>query len=117
MKTICRLLAASLLTVVASGAMAKSVQVGDCLPNIQKYSTISQAVSSVSSGSTVFVCSGTYPEQVMISQPLTLRGVPSGNANNPTITVPPGGLTKTIKDGAGDSVYYQLLAVGTASGA
>jgi Protein of unknown function (DUF1565) len=107
---------ASLLLFLTSAALAKTVQVGTCLPNSQTYSTISQAVSSVPPGSTVLVCPGTYPEQVTITQPLTLRGVQNGNAANPTIIVPAGGLTKTVATGVGN-FYYQLLANNGTSGA
>ena len=40
------------------------------------YSTIQSAVNDAPSGGTVIVCPGTYPESVVISQPLTLTGLP-----------------------------------------
>src|SRR5947209_3684596 len=69
-------------------ASAATVVVGSCRPKLQTYSTISQAVSSVPSGSTILICPGTYPEQVKITQPLTLRGVISGDSDRAIITVP-----------------------------
>jgi hypothetical protein len=96
---------------LAPATFAKTVQVGTCQPNLQGYSTISEAVSAVPSGSTILVCPGTYPEQVTITQPLTLKGVQSGTQANPAITVPRGGLTKTS-----NGVYYQVLVQGPASG-
>jgi parallel beta helix pectate lyase-like protein len=101
---------------IVSNAMGKNAQVGTCLPHLQTYSTISQAVAAVAPGSTILVCPGTYPEQVTITQPLTLRGVRSGNAANPTITVPPGGLTESVvapTNGVGMS--FQILVQGTES--
>jgi len=103
-----------LTLLVVSPAMAKTVQVGTCVPNVQSYSTISLAVSSVAAGSTILVCPGTYPEQIVIDQPLTLRGVKSGNAANPTITVPPGGLTQSVVAPTNGVVMsFQILVQGT----
>ena len=110
------LIVAMVLTNV-SVSMAKTVQVGGCLSGPQTYPTISQAVVAVPSGSTILVCPGAYPEQVAITQPLTLRGVQSANAGNSVITPPPGGLTKTVLTGGGLKIYYQLLARGTISNA
>jgi hypothetical protein len=60
-------------------ANASTVAVGDCLSRYVSYQTISAAVAAVSPGSTVRVCPGTYPEQVVITTPLTLSGAfPSG---------------------------------------
>jgi copper-binding protein NosD len=110
------------LAIVAAGVMliapntfAKTVLVGTCMQNLQTYPTISQAVSAVPPGSTVLVCPGTYPEQVTITQALTLRGVHSGNAGNPTITVPVGGLTKSVTLGNGATMFFQVLAENTDS--
>jgi len=44
---------ASLVMLIASQAIAKTVPVGTCLPHLQSYSTISQAVSSVLPGSSI----------------------------------------------------------------
>jgi|HubBroStandDraft_1064217.scaffolds.fasta_scaffold57465_3 hypothetical protein len=107
---------ASLLLFLTSAALAKTVQVGTCLPNWQSYSTISQAVSSVPPGSTVLVCPGTYAEQVTITQPLTLRGVQNGNAANPTIIVPEGGLTQSVTAPTnGVTMFFQILVLNTES--
>jgi nitrous oxidase accessory protein NosD len=49
-------------------------------------------VAAAAPGGTVLVCPGTYPEQVVITQPLTLRGLTLGIfGNQPVITVPVGG--------------------------
>lgn len=44
--------------------------------NTAGYSTIQSAVSAAPSGGVVVVCPGTYTEDVVISQPLTLTGLP-----------------------------------------
>ena len=101
----------------ASEAVGKTVLVGTCLPNLQTYPTISQAVTAVVPSSTILVCPGTYPEQVTITQPVTLRGVQSGNAANPVIKVPSGGLTKSvIAPTNGAVMFFQVLVQGTESG-
>jgi len=60
-------------------------------------------VSGVPPGSTVLVCPGTYPEQVTIAQPLTLKGISSGNAGQAVITVPGSGLA-VVTTGFGHSI-------------
>ena len=49
------------------------------------------------------VCPGTYPEQVTIAQPLTLKGISSGNAGQAVITVPGSGLA-FVTTGLGYSI-------------
>src|SRR5262249_24629571 len=112
-KSRCRALIPLLLL---STAMAEDVQVGTCFPHLQSFSTISQAVAEVVPGSTVFVCPGEYPEQIVITQPLTLHGVRIGNASNPVIKVPATGLTKSvIAPTNGVAMYSQILVQGTES--
>jgi Right handed beta helix region len=70
------------------------------------YPTISQAVSSVPKGSTIFICPGTYAEQVVINKNLTLEGVAANGAvgasasgsNNPVIVSPSGGVGMNTSD-------------------
>jgi hypothetical protein len=66
--------------------------VGTCEPALTGYPTISQAVAAVPPNSTILVCPGTYPEQVVITQPLTLTGVKIGNADAAVITSPAAGV-------------------------
>ena len=52
------------------------------------YSTIQSAVNAAPSGGTVVVCAGTYTEDVVISQPLTLTGLRGANIQGaPTNTI------------------------------
>lgn len=107
----------SALVFTSASCAAKTVVVGACLPNVQTFSTISQAVASVVSGSTILVCPGTYPEQVVVTHPLRLQGVQSGNSANPIITVPSGGLTKSVVAPTnGVTMFFQILVQGTESG-
>jgi parallel beta-helix repeat protein len=97
-KTVLRL---AVLLTAAMGLHAQSasattavVSVGaSCQPTIKaRYATIQAAVTAVSPGSTILVCPGTYPEQVTISKPVTIRGVNDNNQGAAVITIPAGGL-------------------------
>ncbi|MFZ1918850.1 MAG: right-handed parallel beta-helix repeat-containing protein [Terriglobales bacterium] len=79
-----------------------TVAVGNCQPQLVSYSTISEAVAAVKKNSTVLVCPGTYPEQVTITQSLTLTGLADEYGNIPIIAVPSGGLV---------SVYGQATQI------
>jgi hypothetical protein len=74
--------------------------------SLASYSTISLAVSSVPAGSVIFICPGTYTEQVVINKNLTLEGV-AGNGvvgasavgeNNPVIVSPSSGVLVNTSD-------------------
>jgi parallel beta-helix repeat protein len=77
----------------AQAVMAATYYVGTCKSGA--YTTIQSAVSSVPAGSTIKVCPGTYAEQVIISQPLTLEGITSSNSSEAFIAMPSAGLTTT----------------------
>jgi hypothetical protein len=73
---------------------------------LPSYPTISLAVSSVPAGSLIYICPGTYAEQVVITKKLTLEGV-AGNgsvgaaasgSNNPVIVSPAGGVVVNGND-------------------
>jgi len=59
------------------------------------------------------VCPGSYPEQVIISQPLTLEGVTDGTGNAAVITVPGGGLVQNGTSVSFGPVAVQLLVENT----
>jgi len=96
----------------ASAFAGTTYAVGTCLPHLPFYTTISQAVSSVPSGSTIKVWPGNYPEQVLITQPLTLEGVPGGSSEA-VVVVPGGGLTQYVTDFQTNNAYYQILVQNT----
>src|SRR5436853_7384262 len=102
-------LVAALPLLVAHTVMADKVAVGTCMPELTSFTTIRDAVSSVPPGSTILVCPGVYPEQVTISQPLTLQGIADSNQDQVMITVPPGGLAATATSMAGQAVAAQVL--------
>jgi len=113
---VCRRVALSILSaavffcVVSRSASASSVVVTPpsttpcrALPS---YPTISQAVSGVPAGSTIYICPGTYAEQVVITKKLTLIGVAENGStgssatgsNNPVIVSPSGGVQVNSND-------------------
>jgi hypothetical protein len=83
--------------------------VGTRQPHLTFYATISQAGSSVPSGATIEARPGHYPEQVLITQPLTLEGIAVGSSDTAAVTVPSGGLTQSVSDPTVGPVYYQIL--------
>ena len=78
----------STLFVSPSGQTSNS----DWSCNSAGYSTIGAAVAAASPGATIVVCGGTYHEQVVISQPLSLEGRNNATIDEtgvtPTFTVP-----------------------------
>ena len=96
------------------GGPLPSIAVGTCKPNLQSYSTIQDAVSHVAAGGTILVCPGAYPEQVLITKPLTMRGVLSGKAAASIITSPKGGLKQSTIDHLGNIWAAQVLVQSTA---
>ena len=115
MKKNSALFAIGVMLVVASAAQAQNFAVGTCLPNLVHFQKIQDAVSGVTPGSTIFVCPNVYPEQVTISQPLTLQGVAYFGHDRPTITVPAGdpatggGLQLNFFDSGGNQYAAQVL--------
>jgi len=106
------ILGAAVFSIVMSGNVSASTVVvvppsaTSCKPTVPSYSTISEAVSSVPKGSTVYVCPGTYAEQVVITKSLTLTGL-AGNgttgtaasgSNNPVIVSPAAGVVVNTND-------------------
>jgi hypothetical protein len=73
------------------------VEVGTCSTYTPVYSTIQSAVSAASAGEVIYICPGTYPEQVRITTSLTLEGLTSGGDQAAIVTVPAGGIP--VRDG------------------
>jgi hypothetical protein len=93
-------IAAVLAVQVQAASSSTTYVVGTCLHGSPSYATISEAVGAVPSGSTVLVCPGNYPEQPIITQPLTLKGIVIGNAGAAVIVPPSGGaVTNTDRCG------------------
>ena len=93
----------------AHSLMAVTVAVGGCKPKLISYPDISTAVGSVPPGSTIQVCPGVYPEQVTISQPLTLQGIASDGQDQVVISLPATPLTANVTSIMGQPVAAQVL--------
>jgi len=100
------LLSVALIAVAVPGASATAYYVGRC--RVGSFSTIPDALAATPAPDVVYVCPGTYPEQVTITKPVTLEGIPSGGANQVFITVPSGGLKASC-----DSEGVQVCATNT----
>jgi hypothetical protein len=101
---------AMVIAIPAHGAA--KYQVGGCLAKLPNFATIQAAVSGVPPFSTILVCPGVYPEQVTISQPLTLRGQVMFplNTGRPAITVPGArGLKVNVTNIQGTQFAAQVL--------
>jgi hypothetical protein len=97
--------------------VAYAVGSANCDIKLVGYQTIQAAVNAVPSGSTIEVCPGAYPEEIVISKPLTLTAFTSSTseASNAEvlIQIPAGGATGNVYDGIIGSVYYQILVSST----
>jgi parallel beta-helix repeat protein len=49
-----------------------------------EFTSINQAILAAAPGDTIRVCPGTYPEYVLVTKPIELRGAKSGNAAAPS---------------------------------
>jgi hypothetical protein len=87
---------------------ASNYVVGTCRPDLKSFTTISAAVAGVPAGSTVYVCPGTYAEQVTISQPLDLEGLSSGQSDQ-VIVAATEGLATNVTTLSGSPLAAQIL--------
>jgi len=100
-------------SVAASSVVQVNANGKSCQPSGGPvYTTIQEAVTAVASGGTVLVCPGSYAEQVAISQPLTLRGVRSGDMGAAVVIPPATGL----KGVQGTSTLPQIFAYSITTG-
>jgi hypothetical protein len=106
------LLSVLLLTLGAQRLLASTVTyaVGSCEPKLKSFLTISAAVAALPAPNLVKVCPGTYPEQVVITQPMTLEGITSGSAAQVIIVPPAGGLVQNATTDQGFPVAAQIVA-------
>jgi hypothetical protein len=115
MSTVRAAITSSVFLVALGGhLMAATVQVGTCRSGLVTFSTIQSAVNASPAGATILVCPGTYPEQVVVNKPMTLRGIQSGTLGAAVIVAPPGGIVQnTISLATGNPIASQILVTGT----
>ena len=88
-------------------AFASTLYVGSC--HTPSYSTISAAVAAAAPGATINICPGRYPEQIVLTQAVTLKGISSSDGDLIIVVVPPNGLQANAQDGMGDAIAAQLF--------
>jgi len=104
----------AVIVLAAAHSVAKVVEAGTCISGPTQFATIQDAVNAATPGSHVLVCPGTYPEQVTINKPLTLRGVRLSSASGATIVAPAGGVQpNTTSLSSGNPLIAQLLVDST----
>jgi hypothetical protein len=111
-----------LLLAFSPQAFSSTLVVGTC--STAGFPTIQSAVNTASAGSTILICPGTYPEQVLIKKNLTLTGIASNGstgtsatgANNPVIASPSGGIVSNASDLSDGSSIGAQVAVLAPSG-
>jgi hypothetical protein len=102
---------AVVMLAVSAPLPALTYEVGGCktVKSYVNFTTISLAVIGVPAGSTIEVCPGVYPEQVTITQPLTLKGIAFNNASRAVITMNPNGSLGPNVNGLLSEFYAQVL--------
>jgi hypothetical protein len=102
------LLALTAQVPLASAAITYAV--GSCEPKLRSFTTIMGALGATPAPNVVEVCPGTYPEQVVISNPVTLKGISASNSTTgPTIGEPGELLNANAVDDFGDELAVQVL--------
>ena len=108
-----RWILASGLILAAAPLFAQTVAVGTCQPSKTSFPKIQQALNATPPGATINVCPGLYPEQILVYQAVTLKGIASGNQGAAIITVPNGGLVQNATSLAtGAAIAAQILVLG-----
>lgn len=94
---------------VPLASAAVTYAVGSCKPGLSSFPTIMRALEAIPAPNVVQVCPGTYAEQVVITNPVTLEGISASNsATGPTITAPTGGLVANAADDFGAALAVQI---------
>ncbi len=117
--TLALLMGPALLVGLGGNALAASVAVGTCKPGVVQFATIQGAVNASPAGTTILVCPGIYPEQVLINKALTVKGIadPATSANAAVIVAPPGGVVANAASlGGPDPIAAQIAVLQPPSG-
>src|ERR1700732_5522406 len=111
-----RWILASWLILAAVPFFAQTVAVGKCQPKKTSFPTIQQALNATPPGAVIDVCPGFYPEQILVYQAVTLKGIASGNQGAAIITVPNGGLVQNATSLATGAAIATQILVPSATG-
>jgi len=108
-----------LMSTVFGGQLAQAsvVVVGTCVSGHPQFTTIQAAVNASAAGGTIYVCPGTYPEQVTITKRLTISGHLSGTNDLALVVPPAGGLVQNGTDIFGNPVAAQVFVTSAAGSA
>lgn len=90
-----------------------------CEPTYTHFTTIQAAVNAapVSATTTIYICPGTYPEQITINgKKITLKGVAFNGSNAAIITPPASGLVQNATSIYGHLIYAQVFVENTTAG-
>ncbi len=78
------------------------------------FATIQSALNATPAPTTVEVCPGTYPEQLVITKPVTIEALGGGSTQGLVVVLPPsGGLISNANDDFGSGVAAQVLVLAT----
>jgi hypothetical protein len=107
-KSLLVLLAVTAQVTLASAAITYAV--GSCEPKLRSFTTIMGALGATPAPNEVEVCPGTYTEQVVITIPVTLKGISASNSTTgPTISSGEVPILANAVDDFGDLVAAQVL--------
>jgi hypothetical protein len=106
------MLVTTISLLAAQPMLAGTFAVGSCKAKVPSFANISAAVAAAPAGSTILVCPGIYPEQVVIPQSLNIAGISDSNQDIAIITVPQTGLTTNATSVFGESIAAQVLVQG-----
>jgi hypothetical protein len=105
-----------ILAAVPFFAQTVTVAVGKCQPKKTSFPTIQQALNATPPGAVIDVCPGLYPEQILVYQAVTLKGIAVGKQDAAIITVPSGGLVQNATSLAtGNPIAAQVLVQAASS--
>jgi parallel beta-helix repeat protein len=104
----------ALLASLSARALAGTVEVGTCKSGFVQFPTIQGAVNASPAGTTILVCPGTYPEQVLINKALTVKGIadPVSFAAAAVLVAPTGGIVQNATSlSSGKPIGAQIAVV------
>ena len=94
---------------------ATNATVGVCAGPGTHYTTITDAINAanITTGSSIHICPGIYPEQLFVYKAITLLGVKDGTNDAPIIIPPSGGVGVIGTDIYGNPVAAQIFVIAT----